>query len=787
MNGYIKKISLILVMTLVMGLLLAAFYGCTQPETDVEESESSESSETSSCENEQDSSEDVKESENGEKTEVTEEIKEPAEEETEDKRFEKDYAPVRYFGPEEIAKIAKDYEWGANKSNMLGAYVSEDKSYVTLIPFDGEQEACFYLFQSFQKVGPIMSVKYRTEIPGFYMEFFTNSYDLTAQASSNFNIYGLKSNGEWDVRFVDLYEKIPTVFNGTSLNHMRFDFANGNPIPPETELDIEYIAFFNTIEDAQKFEYGEDYVAPEEGGGTNENSPLYFGAIDVFNSATGNEAKNLESATLADDFSYVTLTTAKGGSNDAYINLLKSTKAAAPYIAIKYRTTSEGFWIETFMDSVNSSAKGGSSFTFTPDSDGEWHIYVLNVKDRLGETIFNGEKINYIRFDFANCNSTLGEWSIDIEYIAFFNTEEEAYGGSIPDGGDVEGDVAYFDGPAIKDAAEVSPAKNKNLASAILSENKSFVTLLAKKDGANDAYINLLASPAKADKYFAIKYRTEHEKYWVEFFMDSVNSGATGGSNFTFYPTADGEWHIFVINIQEKLGDSLFNGNSVNYIRFDFANCNDKLGDWSIDVAGLGFFESEDAAIEALGNVNADGDQKPEDGGNTEVEDTNPDPVFVIDPQYMADKINTKATNIENCTVSEDGSYISINPTDGIEEAYAYMFTTTTEAGRYMVIKYRTTSPTFYMQVYLNTPDHSAGKGSISIDGINNDGSWQYAIFDLSAELGASRFDGSNLGHMRIDFINMKDGNKTTSSTGIDVAYVAFFTNLAAAENYAGK
>lgn len=700
-----------------------------------------------------------------------------------DTRFDEEYAPVLYFGPKEIAKIAKDYEWGANKSNMLGAYVSEDESYVTLIPFDGEREACFYLFQSIKTVGPIMVVKYRTEIAGFYMEFFMNSVDTTAQSSSNFNVYGLKSNGEWDVRFVDVREKLPTVFNGTTLSHIRFDFANGDPIPPETEIDIEYIAFFNTMEDAQTFEYGEGYVAPEEGGGEHGNSPLYFGAIEISGASTANEAKNLESSQLSEDLSYVTLTTKNGGANDAYINLLTTPKDSAPYIAIKYRTEDSGFWTEVFMDSVNTAAKGGSSFSFTPIGDGEWHIYVLNVSDKLGSTLYNGEKVNYIRFDFANCNNKLGAWSIDFEYIAFYNTEEEAYGGEIPEGGDVEGEVIFIDAEALNDAA--AGGKVKNLASSALSGDKSYVTLNTVSGGANDAYINLLSTPAKADKYFAIKYRTSTtDRFWIELFMDSVNAGATGGSNFSFYPTADGEWQVFVIDLTEKFGASIFNGKKVNYIRFDFANCNDKLGAWSIDVAGMGFFDSEEAALAKLGMTGSD------DSGNTEGGETpeiNYDPVFVMDAAYINGKIKEKATNIENSTVSSDGSFVTIDPKDGIEEAYAYLFTTTKDAARYMVIKYRTESPIFYMQFYLNTPDHSAGNGSISIDGIVNDGEWKIAIFDLASVLGASRFDGENLGHFRFDFINMKGGNKTSSETSMDVAYVAFFESQAAADAYAAQ
>ena len=663
------------------------------------------------------------------------------------------------MNPRYIANAAEPYSWGDNGSYMLGGFLSEDKSYVTLIPFEGEAEALFYLFQTPTKVAPIMMIKYKTNVSGYYMEFFMSSNGSAAKAGENFNIRGLRSDGVWDTKIVDLREKLGDNFDGEKLGYIRFDFANGSPIPDMCELDIEYIAFFNSVEDAYSFEYGEGYVPPEtEGGVDDKNANLFFNSIDIEEAANNNATKNLADITLSGDLSYVTLKAKQGGSADAYINLLTSKKAAGRYLAIKYRTEYLGYWIELFMDSVNKQATGGSSFTFYPIDDGEWHIIVIDVVGKLGAEKFDGENVNYIRFDFMNCNETLGNWTIDIEYIGFYDDYTEAKGQSydpmvpvnvltpeiikdavdskntrvesatisedesyvtikpvmnagcdsyayiftskraagrymvvklrthgsgyygliwmnskaytagsgrvalenfkadewqyyifdlesslgdlyngeylahfrfdfIHMGGDkqIASDaisvdvsyVAFFDSTDaavtyaygeekadfapedILEAAQKNPVKN--VASITLSDDGEYVTINATEGGANDGYINLLTSPKLAEKYVAIRYRTSSAGYgWVEFFMDSVNSGATGGSSFNFSPETDGEWHVVVINVTEKLGESKFNGDVVNYIRFDFANANNKLGAWSIDVSHIGFYESEEAARAAL-------------------------------------------------------------------------------------------------------------------------------------------------------------------------------------------
>lgn len=915
----------------------------TEKVEDTTESEPS-SSETTEKVDVTETTEATETTKNNETTETTETTKETVKtEETEDTRFEKEYAPVHYMDAKYIAKIAKDYEWGANKSNMLGGYLSADKSYVTLIPFDGEQEACFYLFTDRTAVGPIMVVKYRTVHKSFYMEFFMNSYDSTAQKGCNVNLRGLKTDGEWDIKVVDLNEKLPNAFKGNSLGHLRFDFANGDPIPPECEIDIAYVAFFNTVDDAYKFEYGENYVAPEtpEDIVGDKNATLYFDALDIDSAANDYESKNLDSAILSDDLSYITLKPKKSTGPDGYINLLSAQKSAARYFAIKYRTKDLGYWIEVFTDSVNSHATAGSSFTFYPINDGEWHVLVIDIEGKLGDK-FNGESLNYIRFDFMNSNDKLGDWSIDIEYIGFYANETDAKGkdydpnspvnvfdaedikvaidekntgiasatladdksyltveaaegvtnayayiftskreagryllvkyrtesenfytqlwmnsgaytaggakitmegfktdgswqygifdlttalgegqyngqylshlrfdfmhqrGDKPAPAGVTFDVAYlafFDSVEAaehyagiyeepKDPEEggenteeieivvdeffgaeeiLATSKvngQKDLASATLSSDKSYVTLKPVVGNSSDAYIKLLTERVDAPKYFAIKYRTTDLGYWIEIFTDSVNEQATGGSSFTFYPIDDGEWHIYIVDLSTKLNAEKYNGESINYIRFDFMNSNEKLGDWSLDVEFIGFFENADDAKGENYDPNA--------------------PVNIFDAEDIKAAIDAKNTNVQSATVSSDGEYVSVDIVDGKVEAYSYIFASKRESARYMVVKYRAKSSGFYMTLWMNSTAYTAGGNKAYIEGISATEEWKYVVIDLEQKLG-SGYNGEYLAHLRFDFVHTSGDKPATSDMGVDVGYIAFFSSMEAAEAYIAK
>lgn len=195
---------------------------------------------------------------------VTEKVTE-TETETEEKywdeRFDEAYAPVYYLSAKNVYNISKPGEFGVFKA-LNEVKLAKNESYVTLRAYAQGAESCIPLITSPIKVAPIVVIKYRTKISDFYMEMFMDSKNTEATAGSNVS-FSVAADGYWNLAIVDAGAKLSKVFDGENLNYIRFDYVNSKSIPVNAYVDIAYIAFFNTVEDAQKFEYGADYVAPE--------------------------------------------------------------------------------------------------------------------------------------------------------------------------------------------------------------------------------------------------------------------------------------------------------------------------------------------------------------------------------------------------------------------------------------------------------------------------------------------------------------------------------------------
>jgi hypothetical protein len=178
-----------------------------------------------------------------------------------DERFDESFAPVLYYSAKSIYNIAKPGEFGVFKA-LDEVTIAKDHSYTTLKAYQVGAEACIPFITEYIEAGPVLAIKYRTKTPGFYTEFFMDSMNYEATAGSNVSI-SVSADGYWNVAFIDVASKLSKVYDGKSLNYMRFDFVNATAIPANAYIDVAYIAFFNSVDDAQKFEYGADYKAPE--------------------------------------------------------------------------------------------------------------------------------------------------------------------------------------------------------------------------------------------------------------------------------------------------------------------------------------------------------------------------------------------------------------------------------------------------------------------------------------------------------------------------------------------
>jgi hypothetical protein len=96
-------------------------------------------------------------------------------------------------------------------------------------------------------------------------------------------------------------------------------------------------------------------------------------------------------------------------------------------MAVKYRTTAGNAGCEVYAGSVQTAPNGRfDRVTYRYTADGEWHIAVIDLRKAADYDADTG-KVNYLRFDFLHSESGLGSTAtIDVEYIAFFDTVDEA-------------------------------------------------------------------------------------------------------------------------------------------------------------------------------------------------------------------------------------------------------------------------------------------------------------------------------------------------------------------------
>ncbi len=239
------------------------------PETDESESTSESvsltESETVTATETESEVETVTESETATETETVSETESEtvSETETEDPRMSAEYAPVTYFDAKYIYNVAKPGEFGKFK-NLDMVELAEDGSYTKLTTLQDpvSSEAYFNLVSAPVDAAPVLVMKYRTTSKGPSAEFFLDSVNAGATAGSSLN-GSLNANGKWHLVTFDFGERIAT-FDGKTANYIRFDFFNSTSLADlaNASIDVAYIAFFNSVRDAEMFEYGEDYVSP---------------------------------------------------------------------------------------------------------------------------------------------------------------------------------------------------------------------------------------------------------------------------------------------------------------------------------------------------------------------------------------------------------------------------------------------------------------------------------------------------------------------------------------------
>ncbi|MBQ7379276.1 MAG: leucine-rich repeat protein [Clostridia bacterium] len=155
-------------------------------------------------------------------------------------------------------------------------------------------------------------------------------------------------------------------------------------------------------------------------------------------------------------------------------------------------------------------------------------------------------------------------------------------------------------------------------------------------------------------------------------------------------------------------------------------------------------------------------------------------PRFLFDAPAMYDKATAIADNSINCLIAAaelraEGKYVSILGAGSDIYFAAIPMNSRVRVGRYLVIKYRTTEDCDG-ELYLGSGSAWTGVGDHVVLDYIPDGEWHLLIVDLkNVEAVASSYV---LGYLRVDCFT--DGTDRM----IDIAYIASFSSIEAAEAY---
>ena len=136
-------------------------------------------------------------------------------------------------------------------------------------------------------------------------------------------------------------------------------------------------------------------------------------------------------------------------SKDPYFFPMAELNMPARYAVIGYRSsTAANTTIQFFMGSTGTAPKDDTTMLETAVvADGEWHAHAFDLQELVDRGVYNGTKSTFFRFDPLEAGYVLNEngepykegdvWvknpipdgaSIDIRFIAFFETEEQYQG-----------------------------------------------------------------------------------------------------------------------------------------------------------------------------------------------------------------------------------------------------------------------------------------------------------------------------------------------------------------------
>ena len=306
----------------------------------------------------------------------------------------------------------------------------------------------------------------------------------------------------------------------------------------------------------------------------------------------------------------------EGQNGDPYFIIKRELDTKYEWIKLRVRNRSEATMFEFHF--ASDGTKGnivGESCTHFPISSGdtEFKEYIYNIKERNSITKDGAESVwtgtaTQLRFDSMWIAEPSGQMpkgsTMDIDYIAFFETEEEA---------------KAFTGPKVvvkeeKDYSDIEWDKNSPH---FIFDNEDEISKWGTYQASSEIEMgNLKYTPTGKDptlrRYFDTPFSADEFHYFAYRSKPVINASSTGGgvfftsdkvtsltSNFYHsYPIIKGNKWVDMVIDMENIQNGTWEGN-IDSMRIDPLNGVIDLED-KIYINRLGFFRTEDEAYAFL-------------------------------------------------------------------------------------------------------------------------------------------------------------------------------------------
>ncbi len=568
--------------------------------------------------------------------------------------------PINYFlQPQEILLNT------VTSTSIAGAELSADKSSVSLFGHASVAETYYHFFKNDttepQVTGQYVVVKYKVptgmnNISQF--EFFaTTDLSYTAAIADHSVRVNAITDDQWHVIIINLADKCKEgVFtankNGEYVaSFVRWDFLN-QKVTKDMYLEIAYFGLHDNLEDIYALELNKEIVPSE--------TPQYIELVEgdktvKIDPTTGEEYVpsyvHKDSGYKISDVDYFSWVDFVNRINCSFG--MKNGDTVVEKANPTFNTIGDGLlaltgWcvVEGGVEKYVWSADGGKTWN---DAVTYNNIPLINCNDdmfktykwRKGYSTFAGPgniggeetviKALDPNTDYRANGNFAGSGGICADLKNYYNQGDKvnvtfaavpkADTSSLCIIGHVTG-VTVFVAPPIEPSETVNKVIGpQDIKGQLTNKPQNHVGISGMEISTDGDYVRINSVAGKADsyttvmtgntahtgQYLFIKYRipTNYSKLnYFEVFTSTVNAHFQGGDNFRFNVEQDGEWHVVIVDVTQKLGSTKFAPGTdgrylAKYLRIDVFDTAPSAGMY-VDIAKVGFADNLDVIYKEI-------------------------------------------------------------------------------------------------------------------------------------------------------------------------------------------